>query len=843
MSNPNWRRVTKADPCPICRKPDWCQVSADGEVAHCMKSDGGKPAKSGGWIHRLRDDGRAGGGGAMKRPIPKPKPAGGSSKDWAKVHAGLRAKMTPDRLEALATATGIPSTFWAALDPGWCDSGDLQGLKASGAGWAESRPAGAWAIPERDGSGRVVGLSLRSEDGRKGAPSGSGRGLVVPARFDAASGPVLVVEGASDVAAAVAMGLRAVGRPSNTGGAEALAAMLDGEEVLIVGERDRKDDGRWPGRDGARSVAAALAGSWDLPVKWTLPPADVKDLREYYKSGKTDGAVLLKTLSDAAKDAKAQRRSQADVLVGIAKSRYRLGQSLEGEPFAVASDGPQLVRLFRGGSSLRGELSRAYFELTRKAASASALTDCLMTLEGEAQTLDREPLPIRLSSLAAESDETADGVVVDLGSADGAAVVIRPGCWAVEAVSPALFRRSALTGEMPRPIEANPDRLTLLKRLLNVKEASWPLLVGWMVAAFMPDPPHPVLMIGGEAGAGKSSAAKVIVWLCDPSPAELRSEPKDPESWAVAAAGSWLVCVDNVSHISAWFSDALCKAVTGDGWVKRRLYSDGDLQVSRFKRAMIVTSIDAGALRGDLADRLLMIDLERIPEDHRRTEADLRKAFQADRSEILGALLSVVARTLEKLPGVKLSKMPRMADFAVVLSALDEACPEVTDGQALTLFMGQSLRIVEDVLDADAVAVAIRALMDRSPDGWCGTATELLTALSPMPRPQGWPKTGRGLVGHVRRIGPALRTVGIFHYPPADGDKLRKHRLEMKGETPPEPPEPPEMGLAVTPEERPTAESSGGLGGSGDHSATYLADEASSAPTVEDYGELELGEV
>jgi hypothetical protein len=299
-----------------------------------------------------------------------------------------------------------------------------------------------------------------------------------------------------------------------------------------------------------------------------------------------------------------------------------------------------------------------------------------------------------------------------------------------------------------------------------VDDDSWPLVVGWLVAALIPTIPHPLLMLGGEQGTGKSTAARLLVGLVDPSPAPLRSEPREPRQWAISAAGSWLVALDNVSHLPAWLCDALCKAVTGDGWIDRRLFTDSDLAVLAFKRCLIITSIDPGAMRGDLGDRLALVDLERIPDRQRRTEAELEAAYQTARPRLLGALLSALSRTLAALPNVRLDALPRMADFARVLAALDAACPELTGGRALQLFAGQRQRIAGEVVDSDLVAAAVVRLIE-SRGRWSGTAAELLDALTPLgsdgrPRPpKGWPASARGMSGHLRRVTPALRAVGI----------------------------------------------------------------------------------
>jgi len=769
-----WNAVTKAKPCPSCGKADWCAWTPDGLTLRCMRA-GDKPAgmkrgttdAEGGTLYHV--EGKHNGHTSKRTPHKQATPH--PTKTKLNLHAivtSLQVKLTPERLAELSEVTGVPAEGWAALAPGWCDAADLRTLHAGGTGW-DDYPAGAFAFPEYDGRGRMVGISLRTIDGRKGAPSGAAtgckRGLVVPANLHEQSGPVLAVEGASDVAACAALGIPAVGRPSNRAGASDLADLLDGMPVLVVGERDGKVGGAWPGRDGAKAVAQHLAGRWGEPVCWTLPPDGVKDLRAWFKANPNAGAdkavSLVEGMKQAAREVKPAKRSTADALVELALYTYRLGVTNAGEAFAVERDGPAVAMMFRGGASaFRAKLSRAYRAATGKTPNASALADALVALEGQAMDADPEPVSLRLAEYETDA---GDGVVLDLGDSSGRAAVVSGDGVMVETVSPVLFRRTALTGALPEPAGDidTPDTLAKLRDLLNVGDDAWPLVVGWLVASCIPGIPHPVLMLGGEQGTGKSTAARLIVGLVDPSPALLRSEPRDPEAWAMAAAGSWAVVIDNVSRISGWWSDAICKAVTGDGWVRRKLYTDSDVAVLSFRRCVVLTSIDAGALRGDLGDRLLLVDLECIDERQRMTEAELDRRYKAAQPHLLAGLLWAVSRTLAALPGVMLDTMPRMADFARVLAAVDRSCPELTGGRALELFIGQRDRIAEDVIESDPLAVAIVALVDKHDGSWIGTAGDLHAAITPEKPPKGWPKTGRGVVGPLKRITPALRQVGI----------------------------------------------------------------------------------
>ena len=464
-------------------------------------------------------------------------------------------------------------------------------------------------------------------------------------------------------------------------------------------------------------------------MRWTLPPANAKDCRAWLTAKLVDGLnpddpdatraagqELVAELVAASKEEKAVRSSMADQLVRLTLERYRLGVTDRGEAFAVETEGANVALMFRGGArALRSILSRHYREATGKTPNASALTDALVNLEGEAMDSEPEPVALRVAELPSDGldgqfAEVSAGVVIDLGDASGRVVVMKRDGWTLAERSPVLFRRTALTGALPAPADAGD--LGELRDLLNVTDDSWPLAVGWLVAACLPSIPHPVLMLGGIQGTGKSTAARLAIGLVDPSPALLRSEPRDTEAWAMTASGSWAVVIDNVSRISGWWSDALCKAVTGDGWVRRKLYTDSDLAVLAFRRCIVLTSIDAGAMRGDLGDRLMLVDLEGIPEERRRTEAELDATYESARPRLLAGLLSAVSRTLAALPDVKLDAMPRMADFGRVLAALDTACPELTGGRALDLYMGQRERIAGDVVDADPVASAVLQLME-----------------------------------------------------------------------------------------------------------------------------------
>ena len=166
-----------------------------------------------------------------------------------------------------------------------------------GVGWDGQ----AWTMPERNHLGQIIGVNRRFEDGKKVCVIGSRRGLTYATHWYTALGPIFVVEGASDVAAGLTLGLCVVGRPSNTGGGKYLGSLLKphNRRMVVLAERDAKDRETlpechdpechcccrcFPGKFGAVETANKLKMAlWRL-IDWSFCPDGAKDLRAWLNS-------------------------------------------------------------------------------------------------------------------------------------------------------------------------------------------------------------------------------------------------------------------------------------------------------------------------------------------------------------------------------------------------------------------------------------------------------------------------------------------------------------------------------------------------------------------------------
>ncbi|MFE6305186.1 ATP-binding protein [Nocardiopsis sp. NPDC057823] len=451
-----------------------------------------------------------------------------------------------------------------------------------------------------------------------------------------------------------------------------------------------------------------------------------------------------------------KKPSQATLLIEMADRHVDVVAGPDGKAYAVRRGGPRIAFPLLRKDGLRVQLARQYYDEHHSVPSQSALTDAIAVLEGRAADQDPQGIHLRLTT---HHTEAGAQVVIDLGTPDGRCVVAGPDGWRVCERSPVLFRRTKLTSPMsdPGPAGHTDQGLAALRGLLNVDESAFRLIVGWLVSGLLPDIPHPILAGKGEQGTGKSTALEMLVNLVDPSPAALRSLPKDIKTWATVATASWAVCLDNVSAIPMWLSDTLCKAVTGDSLVDRALYSDDDVSVLSFQRLIALTSIDTGALASDLSERMLAVEFLPIKRSERRPVAEIKAAFTRSAPAIRAALLDLLCQVLATLPDVRLAEAPRMADFAHVLGALDR----VMGWETLATYLTASQVTTADLLDAKPFTSAVADFVDQH-GTWTGSVSQLLDLVTvPEPRPRSWPVDATRASGQLKRDAPVLRSIGI----------------------------------------------------------------------------------
>lgn len=364
-------------------------------------------------------------------------------------------------------------------------------------------------------------------------------------------------------------------------------------------------------------------------------------------------------------------------------------------------------------------------------------------------------------ALGVRAVRNTDGLWYDLG---GRAVHITENGWKVTETVPLVFRRFPHQKNQVTPVSGG-DLNLLLKYINITNESDRLLFLVYVVAAFIPDYPHPLLILHGAQGAGKTTPMKVMKELIDPSELGGLSAPKNIEGFVQTISHHSFMFYDNLSKMQEWFSDALARAATGDSFSKRELYTDDDDVIYRFQKTVALNGINQVVYKSDLLDRSILLNLERISPENRKEAQVFWLEFEADRPLILGAIFDTLANALALYPNIRLDRLPRMADFARWGYAIAEASG--VSGDAFIKAYSRNIVVQHDeAIEANPVAQTIMEFM-RDCDAWSGTPAELYNVLSiiafklQISQNRGWPKDAARLGRMLTSIAPNLLAKGI----------------------------------------------------------------------------------
>jgi hypothetical protein len=206
-------------------------------------------------------------------------------------------------------------------------------------------------------------------------------------------------------------------------------------------------------------------------------------------------------------------------------------------------------------------------------------------------------------------------------------------------------------------------------------DAPWLLMIGWLVGVFLPEGAFSHMVLEGEQGSAKSTTARLLQSLLDPSVAALSAPPKDETDATVSALNAGILAYDNLSGCKANISDVFCRFSTGQGYKTRTFYENLGITVAAVKLPLLLNGIDATVMRGDLLELSIILKLPRIRPENRRTEQSIWADFAALHPGCLGVLLDAVSVGLANLPNTTLTDAPRTADFCTWVTACEKALP------------------------------------------------------------------------------------------------------------------------------------------------------------------------
>lgn len=534
------------------------------------------------------------------------------------------------------------------------------------------------------------------------------------------------------------------------------------KEVIIIPDND--DAGKqYANRVNNKIINSKIINLPDLPPKG--------DIYDWLNSGHTvDELDLLPMESDSAdKSTKTIKvETEAETILRLVKeNRTFLFHDTMNNLYASLVRGDHNEVWSIESKDFAIWLNKLYYCYKGKPARKDSINQALSVLSAQALFDNDEAIP--LSNRVAKHE---DAFWYSLSNTKWQAVKITGDGWSVENNPPILFTQ--YRHQIPQIEPTSNGDVNKIFKYINIKENKT-LFLCWLISCFVPDIPHAMPIFHGEKGAAKSTTCTLLKRLIDPSALETLTLQSDSRSMAINLQQHWFLPFDNVSAISVETSDTLCRAITGGGIQQRKLYSDADDYIFTFKRCLALNGINNVATRPDLLDRAILIELRRIPEENRQELSEIQRNFEKDLPSILGGIFDILSKAIKMYPSVKLSNLPRMADFARWCYVIGQALGGLGDDFILEYRLNYDCQNIE-ILNSDIVAVLMVAFMKEKSE-WEGTMSELLNEISFLApikgistKTKGFPAYPNVLSRRLNGIKSNLKSAGISYKTIAKSD-------------------------------------------------------------------------
>jgi DNA-directed RNA polymerase subunit F len=419
------------------------------------------------------------------------------------------------------------------------------------------------------------------------------------------------------------------------------------------------------------------------------------------------------------RDAESTKKSQSDILIELASQAEFFSDYSEETYCSIKVDNH--VEVYKLSSlKFKMWLTKIFFDKTGKAITSESMKQVIGVLNMKALTEEQNRY---VSKRCVKYDEK---IYYDLCDNNWKVVVIDENDWKIiDNNEPMFLKNKNLKAQV---IPEKYEDLSILSKFYRFRNEDDKILhMVDIVTKFIPNIPHPIIVIYGEKGSSKTTSMRKDRSIVDPAIRDIVAMPTSNSDLGIILNNNYMPCFDNIDNISAGKSDILCMAATGGGFSKRKLFTDEDETILFLKDCVVLNGINVVATRPDLLDRSILLELERIPDTERKDEETIWKEFNDAKPKILGAIFTMLSRAMKLYKTIKVEKLGRMADFTKWGYAIAEVSG-IGGEKFIGAYLNNQNRANDEAVESNPVASVVIAFMkDRK--NWSGTISEFLEKL------------------------------------------------------------------------------------------------------------------